>query len=59
MSELYTCKDHTEDYDFCPICKIEQLRDALSEMESLFNPETPQMTKTWDKARKALFDTEI
>ena len=25
MSELYTCKDHTEDYDFCPICKINKL----------------------------------
>ena len=31
MNILYTCKDHTDDYDFCPICQIEELRSKLAE----------------------------
>jgi len=35
MNELYTCKKHTDDYDYCPICRIEQLRtDLKKERES-------------------------
>jgi len=26
MSTLYTCKNHTDDYDFCPICEIERMK---------------------------------
>ena len=31
MSDLHICKDHTDDYDFCPICAIAE-KDAVNKM---------------------------
>jgi hypothetical protein len=33
MSTLYTCRNHTDDYDYCPICEIERLNARIKELE--------------------------
>lgn len=37
MSDLYTCNKHADDYDFCPICKIEQLTKERDELRTMLD----------------------
>ena len=32
MNDFYTCRDHTDDYYFCPLCKILALQEMMEKL---------------------------